>query len=49
MGTLNLPLRLKTLGVLAVMNVASQVVLAAPVDRYQQTAAFTGRWSATQW
>lgn len=40
MGTLNLPQRLKTLGVIAVMTVASQAALAASADHYQQAAGF---------
>ncbi|WP_230623620.1 MBL fold metallo-hydrolase [Stutzerimonas stutzeri] len=40
MGALNLPQRLKMLGVIGVMAVASQAALAAPTDLYQQAAGF---------
>ncbi|MCW2293160.1 glyoxylase-like metal-dependent hydrolase (beta-lactamase superfamily II) [Pseudomonas sp. BIGb0408] len=40
MGTLILPQRLKTLGVVAFMAVASQAAFAAPADQHQQAAGF---------
>ncbi|WP_322982047.1 MBL fold metallo-hydrolase [Pseudomonas sp. C11] len=40
MGAMNLPQRLKTLGVIGVMAVATQAAVAAPADHYQQAAGF---------